>query len=58
VKDWQLAFLADKEKSGKDHPAMSGKGKTPHSNMPDSMKEAMKKMRCDASCTANQFIRG
>lgn len=35
---------ADKEKSGKDHPAMSGKGKTPHSNMPDSMKEAMKKM--------------
>lgn len=34
---------ADKEKSGKDHPAMSGKGKTPHSNMPDSMKEAMKR---------------
>ena len=38
---------AEKGNAGNGHPAMAGKGKSPHGKMPEGMKEAMKKMGAD-----------
>ena len=38
---------AEKGNTGNGHPAMAGKGKSPHGKMPEGMKKAMKKMGAD-----------